>query len=258
MSHQLLDNLEALLITNPTNIRYLTGFAGVSEKEREAYLLLTGQKRYLLTSSLYRQSVRLTNCTFIELSIEKRFATQLAALVRRGRLGFEEKNLTVAEFEKLQKELPTVSLEGSTDRVETLRQIKRPDEIADIKAACRIGDECFTFIIKEIKPGVTESEIAWKIESFIRKKGTQVSFAPIVAFGPNSSMPHYSPSDDCRLKTDDVLLLDFGARVNGYCSDMTRVMFIGKPKATWMRAYESVLRAQNEAIRAILKGERSG
>ncbi|MBI3577223.1 aminopeptidase P family protein [Candidatus Gottesmanbacteria bacterium] len=280
------DSLEALLITNSTNIRYLTGFVGVAPEEREAYLLLTQDAIFLFTNALYLESTKNLKSqismtkqgaiTVIEISRENPLAKKLATILMsvipgptrnpsylktgsrlKGRddkygikLGFEETDLTVAEFGKLKDELGGIRLIPTKNRIENLRMIKREDEIENIRQAAKITDECFDFIIGKIKPGVTESEIAWEIESFFRQRGAQTAFSPIVAFGKNSSMPHYRTSET-RLRTSDIILLDFGARVNGYCSDMTRVVFVGKPKDEWKRAYEVVLKAQTVALNNI-------
>lgn len=264
-----LSDLDALLITNPTNIRYLTGFGGVAPEEREAYCLVTQDKLFLFTNALYREEVipltrkprglkRLNllaskGLTFIEISREEPFATKLAEILKKTkcvRLGFEENNLTVAELGKLDKELTGITLVPTQSKIEDVRMIKRNDEIVDIRAAAKLTDQCFDFILGKIKIGVTESEVAWEIESYIRKCGAQLAFSPIVAFGKNTSQPHYQPSsrNSSRLRSNDIILLDFGARVNGYCSDMTRMMFIGKPKDEWRRAYQTVFEAQNAAL----------
>ena len=268
---RLLNNLDALLITNPTNIRYLTGFTGAAPEEREAYCLVTQDKLFLFTNALYREKVipltrkpgglkRLNllaskGLTFIETSREEPFATKLAEILKKTkciRLGFEENNLTVAELGKLDKELTGITLIPTQSKIEDVRMIKRNDEIVDIRAAAKLTDQCFDFILGKIKIGVTETDIAWEIESFIRTHGASLAFSPIVAFGKNSSMPHYQPVDSCKLTADSLILLDFGARVNGYCSDMTRMVFIGKPKDEWRRAYQTVLSAQQAALNYLI------
>lgn len=269
----LLTNLDALLITNPTNIRYLTGFVGAAPEEREAYCLLAQESAYLFTNALYREnakkltrnpvsfkrlnllgSLALQGLTFIEISREEPFAKKLAEILTGSRpvrkLGFEENNVTVAEYKKIEKELNGVTLVPTQGRIEELRMIKREDEIENIKAAAKITDECFKFVLKKIKPGIRESDIAMAIEAFIRTHGAELAFPPIVAFGTNTSQPHYQ-SSDMRLQSRDIILMDFGARVNGYCSDMTRMVFVGKPKDEWIGAYKTVLEAQQKALGAL-------
>lgn len=251
-------DMNTMLITNPTNIRYLTGFVGV--EERDACLLLTKSQKFLFIKSLYiEQANQLSNSQIIQLSnnpISKKLA-KLCEKLKIQKLGFEEVNLTVAELTKLQKVLTGVILVPTQNRIEKLRQIKRPDEIANIKKACAITDACFDFIIKKLKPGVSESEIAWEIETFFRNNNATSAFSPVVAFGKNSSQPHHQ-SDETVLTNNDLILLDFGARVNGYCADMTRVVFIGKPKDEWIRAYDTVMEAQKKALELLAHGERHG
>ncbi len=156
--------------------------------------------------------------------------------------------------------------------------IKREDEIENIRQAANLTDQCFDFILGKLKPGVTETEIAWQIEFFLRGSGSDLrkrtvptppatlAFSPIVAFGENTSQPHYNPNftrpglamQGQALRKNDLVLLDFGARVNGYCADMTRVVFIGKPKDEWIKAYNVVLNAQQKALDLLKDGVRSG
>lgn len=277
MSLSLLTNLDGLLITDFTNIRYLTGFVGASPEEREAYVLLTNNSIFLFTNSLYKEAAQKLSNTpieFIEISREHPISKKLGHLVKKlgiKKLGFEKQNLTVAEFEKLQNEVKGVTLVPTKNRIEQLRMIKRPDEIEYIRQAAKITDACFDYLLGEIKPGITESEIAWKIESFLRNQTplATLAFSPIVAFGKNTSQPHYSiiastlgsglkKPQGQTLSRPDIVLLDFGARVNGYCADMTRVVFVGKPRDEWVKAYGIVLKAQQRAIDLLKDGVRSG
>ncbi|MCX6794238.1 MAG: Xaa-Pro peptidase family protein [Candidatus Gottesmanbacteria bacterium] len=248
-----------LLVTNPANIRYLTGFAGV--ENRDAYVLLTKNKTYFFTNSLYLEQAKALAPILI--SEEQPISLALKDLCEKlkiKKLGFEEKNLTVAELEKLKNVLDGVTLVPTRDRIEKLRQIKRPDEITNIKKACAITDSCFNFIIKKLKIGVTENIVAWEIETFFRKNNATSAFSPIVAFGKNTSMPHHQSGTRPGLELEGpaLILLDFGAKINGYCADMTRVVFIGKPKDEWLRAYDTVMEAQKRALDLLTAGERSG
>ena len=256
---ELLKDLDAFFITNPTNIRYLTGFVGV--EDRDAYCLLTSKQIYLFTNSLYiEQAKKLPKIELIEISREDPISTELSRLCGQlniNKLGFEEVNLTVAELAKLKSVLDGVSLIPTKNRIEEIRQIKRPEEIINIKKACAITDASFDFIITKLKPGVTESEIAWEIETFLRNNHASSAFSPVVAFGKNSSQPHHQ-SDATVLTNNNLILLDFGAKYNGYCADMTRVVFIGKPKDEWIRAYDTVSEAQKIALDLLNSGTRNG
>ncbi|KKS86659.1 MAG: Peptidase M24 [Candidatus Gottesmanbacteria bacterium GW2011_GWB1_43_11] len=265
----MLQSLDALLVTDPTNIYYLTGFMGLAPDEREAYVLVTQDKLYLFTNPLYREQaekiIQLPNNQintnnpipkeYIEISRENPLAIQIKkvldalSLTRTIKVGFEENNLTVAEMHALKKDLDGFNLVPTRNRIEELRKFKRPDEIAQIKSACKLTDNCFDFILTKLIPGVTETEIAWEIESYFKKRGAENAFPPIVAFGKNSSQPHYSSSIRYTLDAKrSLVLLDFGARVNGYCADMTRMLFMGLPKTEWKKAYQALKLAQQKAL----------
>lgn len=249
-----------LLITTPTNIRYLTGFVGASPEEREVYVLLTPDQMYLFTNALYiEQAKKLSKALrVIEISRENPLSKELALLCTKlhiKEIGFEDVNLTVAELTKLTQVMEGITLKPMRSTIEKKREIKKPAEIEFIRKASKITDECFSYILPKLKPGVTEAEIAWEMQTFFRKNDAEDAFSPIVAFGKNSSQPHYSSlsngakeNQSLALKSGDIILLDFGAKVNGYCADMTRVVFLGKPKDEWMKAYNCVLDAQQSAL----------
>lgn len=256
-------NPAALLITNPTNIRYLTGFIGVAPDEREAFVLQTRKQTYLLTNSLYlEQAASLPDVTLVQISREYPISQALADLTDTHairKLECEEDNLTVAEFTKLKQALTHVRLVPVKNRIETLRMIKRNDEIAHIRAAAQLTDACFTHLLTVIKPGVTEGAIARAIETFFRDHDAENAFSPIVAFDAHASMPHYNtPRQGVTLSANATVLLDFGARVNGYCADMTRVVCVGIPNKEWRAAYEAVRSANETALTLLRNGERNG
>lgn len=268
----------AIFITNPTNIRYLTGFVGV--EQRDAYLLLLETKTYLFVSPLYQEEAKniqfknsflqkhypnIQTIEVIVLTPDKRITKQLQTICERdhvNNLQFESENLSVAEHISFKTALSPVILTPTQNIIETLRVKKFPSEIISIKKAAKLTDDCFTFIQTKIQKGVAESALAWEIETFFRKHGAQLAFSPIVAFGKNSSMPHYSNTSGgakknqaclparqgSALKLNDIILLDFGAKVDSYCADMTRMIFVGKPKPEWIKAYKTVLFAQQIAI----------
>ncbi|MCL4360567.1 Xaa-Pro peptidase family protein [Patescibacteria group bacterium] len=285
---KLLDDIDALLVTNPTNIRYLTGFVGTASGEREAYVLITRDEAFFLTSGLYVEeasSLQLLDCSvvkllqttkplrIIEIPIGSSLGNKLSELIdtkkhvstrisqKRFLLGFEESNLTVSELNNLTESLRGVKLVPTTDRIELLRRIKRADEIQQIELAAKITDQCFSYILKRIRPGITEARLAWEIESYLRLRAGDIAFSPIVAFNAHSSMPHFSVLSQrtgqnqrlalnsfTPLRRGSLILLDFGARVNGYCADMTRTVFLGPPKPEWASAYKTVLAAQQAAL----------
>lgn len=252
--------MNALFVTNPTNIRYLTRFVGVDQ--RDAYCLQTTHTLYLFTNVLYmEQAKNLPNVMLVSISQKNPISKELARAIKDmgiKKLGFEDTNLTVAELAKLKVVMPDVECVPMRDRIETLRMIKRKDEIENIKLAAKVGDQCFSYIIKRIRPGITEARLAWEIEGFIKLHAGDVAFSPIVAFNEHSSEPHYMKRSNSPLRKNSLVLLDFGAKVNGYCADMTRVVFLGTPKTEWVNGYNAVLTANQRALELLRNGERNG
>lgn len=131
-----------------------------------------------------------------------------------------------------------------------MTNVKTPQEILLIEKACRLADKTLAYILLKIKPGVTEKQIASEVVQFIRKNSASLSFRPIVAFGKNSAEAHHKPNNT-KLKTGDIVLLDLGAKLNGYCSDITRTVFMGKSTSKQKKVYQAVLKAQKNAIKAL-------
>lgn len=264
MQSTLLSDIDGLFITDPINIRYLTGFYGVSPEEREAYVLVTAKTTYVFTSALYRETARQLSQThqeIIEVSYDHPITAALSEICNKAhikKLGFEEVNLTVWELKTLKTSLSDVTFIPTHSRVEALRQTKHTHELASIKLAASLTDQCFTYIKQRIRPGVTEGKLAWEIESFFNYRAGGNAFSPIVAFNEHSAMPHYHERGNNPLRRGSLILLDFGAKVNGYCADMTRVVFLGAPKDEWVNAYSAVLTANEKAIQLLKDGERNG
>lgn len=242
-------NFDAILVSAVPNIIYLTGFAGFSSQEREAYLLLTKSGNYIFTDGRYFEAVRkIKSFQLIESSSDKKFEDGLREIVAKEKikkLVIDEGDIKVSELRKIRK---ATSICFNENLIEDLRKVKNETEIKNIKKACELGDQTFKYILSEIKPGITEKEIAQKIEVFILKHKAQISFRPIVAFGSNSSFPHHVSSGK-KLKKNEIILLDFGVKTEGgYCSDMTRTVFSGRASKEQKRIYKTVLEAQTKAI----------
>src|SRR3990167_5317025 len=249
-------DLDAVLISSVSNIIYLTACYGFSYLQREAFLVIVAQPQglkqktpgvfsFLITDGRYSEAVAdIPGFELIEISssnsLEKVFEN-LSGKIKN--IGFEENDLSVAEYKKVRKYFKTANLAD----LQNLRIIKDSFEIKSIEEACKIGDEAFDYILGKIKKGVTERELAFEIEFFIKKKGADISFPPIVAFGANSSIPHHNTSDR-KLKTDNIILLDFGVKYQNYCSDMTRTIFFGKADERFRKIYQTVLTAQKKKI----------
>lgn len=250
------ENLAGFLVSDFYNAKYLSGFSGLTPHEHEVYLLITQKDAFLFCDGRYFEAAKKlkTGFTPVLITSGQKFFQIIGDLVKKlkiKRLGFEKENLTVAEFEKLKK-YPTgdarvyqlVTTEGL---VEEIRALKEPQEIAAIKKATKITDFAFSHFLKILKPGLAEVELAWEIEKFIRQKGAELSFPSIVASGPNSSVPHHTTGRR-KFKDKDIILIDFGGKVEGYCSDMTRVVFLGKATREQKKVYQTVLESQKLVI----------
>jgi Xaa-Pro aminopeptidase len=244
------NKLDAIMITSISNIIYLTGYSGFSKEEREAYLFLTQDSQYILTDGRYTQDVKtlIPNYELIEISSKFSFEKALKRIIKSHKikkLGFEGHDISFLEHERLSEYFNNIYHLS----ISSLRSIKTSHEISKIEKACKLGDKTFDYILKKIHLGVTEKEIAFEIEFFIKKSGGDISFAPIVAFGKNSAVPHHVPTQNSEIRTpNSIILLDFGVKLDNYCSDMTRTIFYGKPTSKQKRMYETVLNAQNLAI----------
>lgn len=172
----------------------------------------------------------------------------------RGKVGINKAELTVKEFEALKKELKSKKIKGFVDVsnvLQDLRKIKTKKEISLIKKACKITDKVFMKTKKNFKKFKKELEVAEFIEKEIKKCGGEVAFPVIVASGKNASMPHYRPAGKLQ---KGFCIIDFGARYKGYCSDMTRTLYIGKPSAKEKELYTKMLEIQENIIAKIKPG----
>jgi Xaa-Pro aminopeptidase len=235
--------ITALLVTNPLNITYLTGLPNLNPSEPELTLIITPTKAYLLASCLRAPALKkLPLFTLVELKRGSDLHLKIKAIVRKHRLqslAFEATNLAVAEHHRLKK---LTHLQPTKGLLEQLRLIKDQNEIKAISQACRLANQAMGYARRIIKPGVTEQKIAWQIEQFMRQKGAQaVAFPLIVASGPNSAIPHHTVSNR-QIKKTDVVLIDIGCKINGYCSDMTRTIKLG-PTSSEFKQVKSIVQA---------------
>lgn len=241
------EKLDGVLISSTSNITYLTGYANFSKDEREAYLLIGADFQYVITDGRYTEAVKkqVPHFSLFVRGHQRKTEDLFKQLKEKIKIiGIEEDNLTVSEHKLLNKHFKKIK----HFVVESLRSIKTKDEISKIKKACQVGDLAFRHILKKIKLGVTEKEIAWELEKFIKEKGAQFSFPAIVAYGVNSSIPHHQTSDKRLTINDKLILLDFGVKFADYCSDMTRSVVFGKASQKHKNIYDIVLIAQQKAI----------
>lgn len=242
--------VDALLVTNLTNVRYLTGFSGTNGQ-----VLVTNSDAVVLTDPRYaaRASDLVTGAA-VEVyptRLTDRLGPRTQGL---SRLGVEAKTMTLAQRDDLAERLEGLELVPVEGAVEELRRSKEPEEIAAIKRAVAIADDAFTWVLDRLVPGATEREVALDLEVRMRLAGADdVSFDPIVGSGPLSAHIHHTPSERAFDK-GDLVLLDFGCRVDGYCSDMTRTVVLGPASDEQRETYETVLRAQLAGIDAVRAG----
>lgn len=245
--NEYLKNIDAVLISSTANINYLVGNYGFSPNERECLLLITKKKKFIIIDKRYSEAIKKQNKEYeiIESGANyfiRKNSSELLNKLKIKTLGFEDNNLTVSEYIALKKSVKLKSVDLSK-----LRMIKTPDEIEKIKMACKIGDKAFDFILGKLKIGITEKEIAEFLITFFKSKNSDSSFNPIVAFGKNSSIPHHL-SGNFKLAKNQIVLLDFGVKIDNYCSDMSRTIFFGIAPEKFKHMHATVLEAQAKAI----------
>lgn len=248
--------LDAILISNFYNILYLSGFKTLTENEREAWLLITTKNIYLFSDNRYINDVtKLSNelLKFRLLKPEKGLLSHLQNIVDEEKIekvAIESDDLKLLEFKQLADYLNTVKLVAVEKLIVELRKIKDELEIEKVKKSCEISDKCLTEIINTIRVGQTEKEIAFKIEFWLKEKFYDMAFYPIVSFDENSALIHYDTrtGNNKKIKNGSIVLIDFGAKVNDYLSDITRMVFIGKPSEDILKKYNQLLMFQERAI----------
>jgi Xaa-Pro aminopeptidase len=248
--------LDALLVAFSPNLRYLTGFTGSNGN-----LLITEERSILFTDPRY--TIQAANETACEIRIAKGpLVKEIMAGISRlklARVGYEPARMTCEELEALKSKLPMRAAlepvkEPSTGWVEELRTIKSAEEIERIRRSVETNSRAFEQAVARVKPGMTESDLAAELEYRMRRLGAEKpSFETIVAGGARSAWPHAQPTA-ARLKTGELAIVDMGAFQDGYASDMTRMLFLGKPGAKVKRAYRAVLEAQLAAIDVLRPG----
>jgi len=249
-------NLDAVLITKPTNIRYLSGFTGSS-----GFLLITKTTDLLITDFRYVQQAAGQAKEYKIIRQDADIYKTLKELFDYNqikRAGLEKEVVTLAVFEEYTKRLPGAEFVPISDPCEQMRAIKSEHEIDTVKKAVEIADRAFLHIRNYLAtPGQTENEIALELEFFMHRMGAErKAFDTIVASGERASMPHGTASGKV-IEHGDLVTLDFGAVYDGYHSDMTRTLVIGQPDKKQAEIYELVLEAQNAVLERIRPGMRA-
>ncbi len=249
--------VDAVLVSALPNIRYLTGFTGDN-----ALLLDTSNSRTLFTDP--RFTIQASEECSCKVRVASKGPLEMAALeiIRRKklkRIGFEASRLAYDVYLRIKQALPLgATLKPLTGVVEKLRMIKSADEIARIRRSVLTNSQAFEATIRSIRPGVSEASIAAKLEFEMRRRGAErAAFDTIVAAGDRSALPHARPTARLVAK-DELLLIDMGACQDGYMSDMTRVLFVGRPGPKVKQMYAAVAQAQLAAIDAVRPGATAG
>lgn len=243
--------LDAILITSPINLRYMTGFTGTAG----VAIVSLHDTRFITDFRYIEQATeQAKNFTIIEHkgAIENEIKNQMSSLSLKN-VGFEKNDVTYATFERYERELE-VSLMPIAGLIEELRLVKTADELRIMKTAGEIADAAYEHIQTYIKPGVKEIEIANELEFFMRKSGaTSSSFDIIVASGYRSALPHGVASEK-EIQTGELVTMDYGALYQGYCSDITRTVAVGQVSNELKTIYDIVLEAQVRGVHGIKPG----
>lgn len=247
------EGLEAMLVSHPVNRRYLSGFTGSA-----GYLLLTQNNSWLLTDFRYMSQAPAQAAAFEVVEHAPHFmdtVKQLLSDAGIARVGFEPHTVVYSDYQAWAEALGSIALTPVEPIVEQLRMIKDESEIAIMQEAAKLADDTFSHITGLLRPGISEADIALEMEVFMRSRGaTSSSFETIVASGERSALPHGEASDRI-IQPEEFVKLDFGAYFNGYCSDLTRTVYVGAaPTLKHKEIYEIVLEAQLHALEHIRPG----
>ncbi|MDP2720866.1 MAG: Xaa-Pro peptidase family protein [bacterium] len=252
-------NLDAFLISGQANRFYLTGWEGDPES---GYLLIIPNTALLITDARYTEHATKQTDGFEIFETKEGPGPTLKEIVEKYKLklvGFESHDLSFFENSKIKKFIKPARLVPVAHFVEELRSVKDEIEIENIKKSVSIAEKTLAHVLKFIKPGHTEKEIAWEMEKYMREAGAQkMAWEPfIVAAGANSSMAHYG-AGDTKVKKGDALQIDYGCVYAGYHCDISRVVFVGKPDTKQKEIYNLVIEAQKIGIEMVKEGRNAG
>ncbi len=249
--------LDGLLVSQPENRRYLSGFTGSA-----GFLIISQRETFLVSDFRYMtqgpQQAPEYEFVKVERGFPKRGLKPILERVTGRRIGFEAADMTVsghaAWLEGIKDSGLPAELVATENLVEGLRAVKDEQELAIIAEAVRIVDDAFAKLRETIRLGMTERDVAWRLEQLVREEGAEaLSFPTIIASGPNAAKPHHGVSNR-EIQAGEPIVCDFGAKYEGYCSDITRTICIGQPDAKFNEIYELVLKAQLTAELRILPG----
>lgn len=246
-------NVPALLVSSPENAAWMTGFTGSS-----ANIVVTPQDALFITDSRYKLQAQeqvsdMPVASFASPVKLDDFVSEQLKNMGLSQVGFESANVSYEQYEKLKGLLNGIELVPVNDLFTDLRLIKAADEIEKIRAACALADRCFDHVLRLLQPGVSEYDIGLEIEFFFRRNMAEVGFSPIVASGHRSALPHGRASEK-KLEAGDFVTLDFGCKLDGYNSDITRTVVLAPLSDRHKQIYDRVLEAQLAALAAMKPG----
>jgi len=243
--------LDAILITNATNVAYLSGFKG-----SDSLIIVTPDAQFFLTDSRYTEEARDSIVGFTIVEVMTSTYDVIGKIVKGNgikKIGFESLNLPYDVAKRLEGYIRPAKLIPAKNMVEVLRVIKDAKEIECIKDSVRIAKDVLKTALKSVRPGVSEQSLSDSIECEFIKNGARIAFDTIVACGRNCSKPHARPTCE-RIAKNDSVMIDMGCRLNLYNSDVTRMILVGKVKSKIKEIYDIVSSAQSKAIEKIKPG----
>ncbi|MCF8067500.1 MAG: aminopeptidase P family protein [Desulfobacterales bacterium] len=256
-------NIDTLMVLIEENRRFLSGYTGEDTQfdESAGALFISKTKLVLATDGRFDIQARSEAPDYDVVIYREGLHKSISNILKNletNRIGFEGARLSFMQHKKINEQLKEenfditfVELDGI---VEQLRMIKSPDEIESIRKALLLAEESFILFQETFEPGMTEKEAAWELEKIMRENGAdRLSFPTIVASGPNSALPHAVPGNR-KIRESEPVLFDWGIKLNGYCSDISRTTVIGKPDDMFRKVYQTVFDAQYMAIDAIKPG----
>ena len=253
-------NLDAIVVTHPSNRFYLTGFTAVDipPNESSGHLVIGRERAVLVTSFLNADQARQQAPEFEVIDRTRVFAeadAQALQEIGARRVGFEDRSILYSDYRTLTEKLgDAVELVPVGPLVDNLRAVKSPEEIERIAHAIAVTDRALEQVTANLQEGQTEQQIAWQLEMAMRELGAEgLAFPSIVASGPNAARPHHEPAERA-IQAGEPIVIDVGALVNGYCADLTRTVWLGEPDAKLREVYGIVLNALRTAEAAIRPG----
>lgn len=244
--------IDGMIISNPINIEYITGVYA------EGTLIINDKDNIFITDARYIEDVNSTITISDEINVRDQANISeneyISFFANCPRVGIEENYISYSKYQNLVRIYRLKEAVETNNLIEKMRTIKDDNEIAKIRRACEITDNCFTHLLEYIKVGMTERQIAFEIEKYFIENGANgLAFDTIVASGGNSSKPHAVPTNR-KIQSGDNITIDFGAKYKGYCSDMTRTIFVGSVSDEVRNLYNFILEGQLRATNKIKDG----